>query len=139
MTNIISQTQTIRLYIPRILPVHCKLVLPYHRQRRLQCTSQATFQCLGAAAAASAVQVPSWSEGYDNSNVGGLIFRMMLPVDSPNKEITGFAKFLTVLMSLSVTSNMAITFYSFSLNMQTIHRWLAFIPRYLWSVVVTAV
>ncbi|KIY69200.1 hypothetical protein CYLTODRAFT_373087 [Cylindrobasidium torrendii FP15055 ss-10] len=91
-----------------------------------------TLQCLGAAAAASAAFVPAWEAGYGGSNVGGLIEAMLKPTK-------GFGKFLTVLMSLSVAGNIAPTFYSVSLNVQVFIPALYLLPRYVFSVVGTAV
>ena len=49
-----------------------------------------------------------------------------------------FGKFLTVLMALSVTANIAPTFYSFSLSFQVFIPPLAVIPRYMFSILATA-
>jgi hypothetical protein len=50
-----------------------------------------------------------------------------------------FGKFLTVLLSLSVTGNIAATFYSVSLNIQVFIPWLVIVPRYVFSLLATAV
>ena len=76
--------------------------------------------------------VPSWEEGYGDGNVGGLIEAILRPTGN-------FGKFLTVLMALSVTANIAPTFYSFSLSFQVLVPPLAVIPRYMFSVLATAV
>ncbi|KDQ60371.1 hypothetical protein JAAARDRAFT_126119 [Jaapia argillacea MUCL 33604] len=91
-----------------------------------------TLQCLGAAVAVAVPAVPSWQTGYDNGNVGGLLEAMLQPVG-------GFGKFLTVLLSLSVTANVAMTFYSLCLNFQVFIPWLVWVPRYVFSVVATAI
>jgi hypothetical protein len=44
--------------------------------------------------------VPSWSDGYGDGNIGGLLQAMLQPVG-------GFGKFLTVLLSLSVAGNIS--------------------------------
>ena len=79
----------------------------------------------------SAPSVPAWNEGYANGNVGGLIEAMLQPTGN-------FGKFLTVLMALSVTANIAPTFYSFSLSFQVFIPPLAVIPRYMFSILATA-
>ena len=50
-----------------------------------------------------------------------------------------FGKFLTVLMALSLTANIAPTLYSFSLTFQVFVPPLAVIPRYMFSLLATAV
>jgi purine-cytosine permease-like protein len=92
---------------------------------------QITLQCLGAAAAISASSVPNWNAGYADGNVGGLIDAMLSPVG-------GFGKFLMVLVSLSVTGNNAPTIYSMCLAFQTLIPPLAVVPRYVFSLVATA-
>ena len=64
-------------------------------------------------------------------NVGGLLEAMLHPTK-------GFGKFLTVLLSLSVVGNIASTFYSISINLQVFIPWLVVVPRYVFSVLATA-
>ena len=75
--------------------------------------------------------VPEWQRGYEGGNVGGLLEAMLHPVK-------GFGKFLTVLLSLSVAANIAATFYSISINMQILVPSLLSVPRYVFSIVATA-
>ncbi|PFH47937.1 hypothetical protein AMATHDRAFT_76967 [Amanita thiersii Skay4041] len=91
-----------------------------------------TLQCLGAAVAIAATSVPAWGDAYAGGNVGGLLAAML----SPTK---GFGKFLTVLLSLSVAGNIAATFYSFTLNLQVFLPFLLVVPRYVFSIVATAI
>ncbi|EPQ53521.1 NCS cytosine-purine permease [Gloeophyllum trabeum ATCC 11539] len=91
-----------------------------------------SVQCLGAAVANVAPLVPSWEAGYADGNVGGLLQAMLAPTG-------GFGKFLTVLLSLSVTANMAMTMYSFCLNVQVFVPFLVALPRYVFSLVATAI
>lgn len=49
-----------------------------------------------------------------------------------------FGKFLMVLLALSVMGNIAATFYSISLNLQIIFPILVRVPRYVFSIVGTA-
>ena len=77
------------------------------------------------------LNVPDWEAGYAGGNVGGLLEAMLHPVG-------GFGKFLTVLLSLSVAANNAATFYSFSINMQILIPSLVVVPRYVFSIVATA-
>ncbi|KAK7437505.1 hypothetical protein VKT23_018577 [Stygiomarasmius scandens] len=94
-----------------------------------------SLQCLGAAVASSAPSVPAWEAGWnlgDQSNVGGLLEAMLSPVGN-------FGKFLTVLLSLSVTGNIAATFYSISFNIQLFIPTLVVVPRYVFSLVSLAI
>ena len=90
------------------------------------------IQCFGAAVVVALPAVPDWQQGYVGGNVGGLLEAMLHPVGN-------FGKFLTVLLSLSVGPNIAASFYSVSLNMQVFVPFLVVVPRYVFSVVVTAV
>ncbi|KAF9441513.1 hypothetical protein P691DRAFT_715125 [Macrolepiota fuliginosa MF-IS2] len=90
------------------------------------------LECTGAAVAASVPSIPLWEQAYNNGNVGGLFAVMLRPVH-------GFGKFLTVLLSLSVIGNIALSFYSMSLNLQLIAPVFLKVPRYIFSVVGTAI
>lgn len=90
------------------------------------------MQCLGAAVAIAAPSVPAWDEGFaGGTDVGGLLEAMLHPTK-------GFGKFLTVLLSLSVAGNIAATFYSISINIQVFVPWLVRVPRYVFSILATA-
>ncbi|CCM02509.1 uncharacterized protein FIBRA_04611 [Fibroporia radiculosa] len=91
-----------------------------------------TIQCLGAAAVVAAPAVPSWNAGYNNGNVGGLLEAMLSPSGN-------FGKFLTVLLALSVTGNIAPTLYSFCLSFQVFIPPAAAVPRYMFSLLATAI
>ncbi|KAF8480312.1 NCS cytosine-purine permease, partial [Russula ochroleuca] len=91
-----------------------------------------TLQCLGAAAAISAPSVPDWNAGYTDGDVGGLLNAMLSPVG-------GFKKVLMVVLSLSVTGNNAPTIYSMCMAFQTLIPPLSAVPRYVFSVLATAV
>ncbi|KAF9459715.1 NCS cytosine-purine permease [Collybia nuda] len=91
-----------------------------------------TLQCLGAAVAVAASSVPAWEKGYVGGNVGGLLEAMLQPTK-------GFGKFLTVLLSLSVAGNLTATFYSISLNVQILIPPLVVVPRYVFSLIATAI
>ena len=92
---------------------------------------QILLQCLGAAVAAAVSSVSDWEQGYAGGNVGGLLEAMLHPLGN-------FGKFLMVLLSLSVASNNVIAFYSISINLQVFIPILAAVPRYVFSVVATA-
>ncbi|KAF8802510.1 NCS cytosine-purine permease [Phlegmacium glaucopus] len=90
------------------------------------------LQCLGAAVAVAVPSVPVWEQGYAGGNVGGLLEAVLQPVGN-------FGKFLMVLLSLSVASNNAAAFYSISINLQAFIPILVAVPRYVFSVVATAI
>ncbi|KAF5342906.1 hypothetical protein D9758_015405 [Tetrapyrgos nigripes] len=97
--------------------------------------SSASLQILGAAVASVAPLIPSWNDGWNlggSSNVGGLLHAMLSPVGN-------FGKFLTLLLSLSVTANIALTLYSMCLNFQLLIPKLVVVPRYVFSLVATAI
>ena len=50
----------------------------------------------------------------------------------------GFGKFLTVILALSVTGNVAATLYSFCLSFQVFIPHMVVVPRYIFSVFATA-
>jgi len=91
-----------------------------------------TLQCLGAAAAISALSVPDWEAGYADGDVGGLINAMLSPVGK-------FRKFLMVLLSLSVAGNNTPTIYSMCMSFQIAIPPLVVVPRYVFSVISTVV
>ena len=94
-------------------------------------TCQISLQCFGAAVAVAIPSVPAWQRGYEGGNVGGLLEAILSPLGN-------FGKFLTVLLSLSVAANNSLAFYSISINLQAFMPFLASVPRYVFSVVATA-
>ncbi|KAJ8094729.1 hypothetical protein PM082_010735 [Marasmius tenuissimus] len=89
-----------------------------------------TVQCLAAAVAAAAPTIPSWSSHTETS--GDLVLAMLGPVGN-------FGKFLNVLLALSVSASITVSFYSISLNVQVVIPKLAVVPRYVFSVAATAI
>ena len=62
---------------------------------------------IGAVFAAAAPGIPSWSTGFqEGNNVGGLLAAVLAPAG-------GFGKFLLVLLALSTSSACAPTIYTF--------------------------
>lgn len=86
------------------------------------------MQCIGAAFAVAASSVPEWNEGYAGGNIGGLLNAVLSPAGN-------FGKFLTVLLSLSVASDLISLLYSASIGFQVLIPPLTRVPRYLLSVV----
>jgi hypothetical protein len=64
------------------------------------------WNMIGAAFAAAAPGVPSWSTGFqDGNDMGGLIAAILAPAG-------GFGKFILVLIAVSVSSACALAIYS---------------------------
>lgn len=93
---------------------------------------QVSIQCLGAAFGAAIPLVPAWDAAYADQSLGDLFVTILGPVG-------GFGKFLTVLLSLSVTANIAPTMYSFGLSFQVFVPFCSHLPRYVFSILATAV
>jgi len=91
-----------------------------------------TLQCMGASFAVAASTVPAWNDGYTNGNVGGLLEAVLSPVGN-------FGKFLTVMLALSATGNIAVTLYSFCMSFQVFIPQAMLVPRYFFSVLATAI
>lgn len=87
---------------------------------------------LGAAIGGAVASVPAWSDGYDANMVGGVLAAMLEPAG-------GFGQFAVVVLALTLLGNVACTMYAITLNFQTLVPALARVPRYVFSVVVTAV
>ncbi|KAI0551443.1 permease for cytosine/purines, uracil, thiamine, allantoin-domain-containing protein [Xylaria curta] len=87
---------------------------------------------LGAAIQGALLNVPVWKQGYETNSVGGVLAAMLLPTG-------GFGKFVVVLLSLSLLGNNAATMYSITLNFQILVPQLVRIPRYIFSIVITAI
>lgn len=87
---------------------------------------------LGAAIAGAMPNVPSWTEAYDRTLVGGVLAAMLEPAG-------GFGRFVVAVLSLTLLGNTAGTMYAITLNFQTLVPWLIRVPRYVFAVVVTAV
>ena len=92
---------------------------------------QISIQCLGAAVAVAISSVPAWEQGYAGGNVGGLLGAMLHPLGN-------FGKFLMVLLALSVAGINLVGFYCISINLLVFIPIFAAVPRYVFSVVATA-
>ncbi|KAI1863543.1 hypothetical protein JX265_008760 [Neoarthrinium moseri] len=87
---------------------------------------------LGAAIGGAITNVPEWEEGYNTTAVGGVLAAMLTPAG-------GFGKFVVVVLSFTMLGNIAATMYSITLNFQMLVPQLVVVPRYVFSVVITAV
>ena len=59
--------------------------------------------------------------------------------DATSGVDSGFGKLVVVLLSLTLLGNTCGTFYAITLSLQTLAPWLVRVPRYVFSVLVTAV
>ncbi|KAJ8077535.1 hypothetical protein PM082_001966 [Marasmius tenuissimus] len=88
---------------------------------------------IGAALAAAAPAVPSWSAGLeDGKSFGSFIAAVLEPVG-------GFGKFLVVVATLTLPAQSAVTMYSFGVSLMSVSRIFTKIPRYVYSVIATAI
>ncbi|KAF4616321.1 hypothetical protein D9613_008493 [Agrocybe pediades] len=91
------------------------------------------MQCVGIAFASATPFVPAWNDAFaGGGNVGGLLNAVFQPLGN-------FGKFLTVIMSLSVSPNLCSILYSASLNYQVIIPRLMIVPRYVFTIVTAAI
>ncbi|PPQ71506.1 hypothetical protein CVT24_006470 [Panaeolus cyanescens] len=88
---------------------------------------QTLIQSAGVVFVVAAQSVPEWSEGYAGGNIGGLLNAVLAPAGN-------FGKFLTVLLSLSVSGSLISIIYSASLGIQILIPALSRVPRYFLSV-----
>ncbi|TID04298.1 Purine-cytosine permease fcyB [Colletotrichum higginsianum] len=87
---------------------------------------------LGSAIAGAIANVPEWQDGYDTTLVGGVLAAMLSPAG-------GFGKFVVVILAFTLLGNVSGTMYAITLNFQTLVPWLVRVPRYVFSIVVTAI
>ncbi|KAL4783274.1 permease for cytosine/purines, uracil, thiamine, allantoin-domain-containing protein [Aspergillus varians] len=87
---------------------------------------------LGAAIGCTTPSTPAWSTGYTTYGVGGVLDSMLSPAG-------GFGKFVSVLLSFSLLGNLAASMYSISLNFQLLLPIFIKVPRFVFSILYTAV
>lgn len=87
---------------------------------------------LGAAIAGAVPNNPEWEELYGKYQVGGVLAAILASAG-------GFGKFVLVLLALTLLGNTCGTFYSITLNFQTLIPWLFKVPRYIFAFVIAAI
>ncbi|TDZ38026.1 Purine-cytosine permease fcyB [Colletotrichum spinosum] len=87
---------------------------------------------LGSAIGGAIANVPEWQQGYDQTLVGGVLAAMLAPAG-------GFGKFVVVVLAFTLLGNISGTMYAITLNFQTLVPWLVRVPRYVFSIIVTAI
>jgi len=89
------------------------------------------LEVFGAAAAVSAPSVSDWETRYSDGDISGLILAILAPLGT-------FGKILVIPLGLSVIGNTAPTIYSLGFVFQTCVPSLIFVPRYVFSIIATA-
>jgi NCS1 nucleoside transporter family len=87
---------------------------------------------LGAAMGGATPNIPDWEAGYEVNAASGVLAAMLHPAG-------GFGRFVTVILGFSMLGNLAATMYSITLNLQMLVPWLFRIPRFIFSIVITAI
>ncbi|KAJ3767560.1 cytosine-purine permease [Lentinula raphanica] len=88
---------------------------------------------IGAAFASAAPAIPAWETGLgDGEDFGRFLVAILEPIGN-------FGKFLVVLGALTVTAPCAITMYSFGVSLMSISPVFARVPRYIYSLICTAI
>jgi purine-cytosine permease-like protein len=87
---------------------------------------------LGAAIGGATSTNEDWLAHYKAYSVGGALQAMLLPAG-------GFGRFVAVLLSFSVIGNLAAAMYSISLNFQMLIPAFIRVPRFVFSIIYTAV
>jgi purine-cytosine permease-like protein len=87
---------------------------------------------LGAAIGGAIPSIPEWGTAMDAGLTGGVMLEMM-------RSVGGFGKFVTVIIAFTPLGNLAGTLYSISIQLQVLTPFFYRIPRYAFSVVITAI
>lgn len=87
---------------------------------------------LGAALAGALPNNPDWQKGYDENQVGGLLAGVLARAGT-------FGKVVLTLLTLTLLGNTCAAFYAITLNFQTLIPWLFRVPRYVFSILATAI
>lgn len=87
---------------------------------------------LGAAIGGAVPIVEGWQDASDAMGAGGVLALMLEPVGR-------FGQFVVVVLAFSLLGNISGTMYSVTLNFQILLPWLVRVPRYVFSIIVTAI
>ncbi|KAH6984455.1 cytosine-purine permease [Ilyonectria sp. MPI-CAGE-AT-0026] len=96
------------------------------------CIPSILLMVLGAAIGGAVPNNPSWVEANNAYSVGGVMYAMV-------SSSGNFGKFIAVLLAFSVMGNTACSLYSISLSMQSLHSILVRVPRYIFTLVISAI
>lgn len=75
----------------------------------------------------------AYKKGYDDASTGGLLAALLFP------QIGGWGKACMVLLALSIVATNCPNVYSVSLTMKVIGEWTDRVPRFVWTIIATAV
>jgi purine-cytosine permease-like protein len=92
---------------------------------------------LGAAVMNAAIYNPavsSWNDRYMSDEIGGLVGAAL-----EEHTKTGFAKFLMVVLVLSVVANNIINVYSFGFSLASVSPIFNRVPQFLYPILMTAI
>ncbi|KXH42243.1 purine-cytosine permease FCY21 [Colletotrichum simmondsii] len=78
------------------------------------------------------INVLGWQEAYGKALVGGVLAAILSPAG-------GFGEFVVVVLAFTLLGNVSGTLYTITLDFQTLAHWLVRVPRYIFSVIVTAI
>ena len=90
------------------------------------------LMCLGAAIGGAVGSVPEWTAAFSAHSTGGVVNEMLTSAG-------GFGRFVAVVLAFSVLGNMAGSMYSISVQFQILLPVLARVPRFVFSIIITAV
>ncbi len=93
-------------------------------------------ELLGAAIATATTingGVNSYQQGYEESGVGGLLAAVLFP------HVGRFGQFCLVVLALSIVANNCPNIYSVALTLMVMGRWTTKVPRFIWTIVASAV
>jgi len=90
------------------------------------------LMCLGAAIGGAIPSIPSWTAAFAAGSTGGVMLEMLSPAG-------GFGKFVAVVIAFSLLGNIAGTMYSITMQFQMLLPILSKVPRYIFSIVTTAI
>lgn len=89
-------------------------------------------EVLGAAFMTSVAAHPAYADAYDKRGIGGLMGQALQPLG-------GFGKFLLVLSALSIIGCNLVNTYSLAFTVQNFHPGFLKVPRFVWSIIGSAV
>ncbi|KAK2592625.1 Purine-cytosine permease fcy21 [Conoideocrella luteorostrata] len=74
-----------------------------------------------------------FQQGWNQAGVGGLLGAVLFP------SVGAFGRFCLVILALSIVANNCPNIYSVSLTLMVLGRWTRRVPRFIWTIVCSAV
>lgn len=75
----------------------------------------------------------SYSDGYNQSGIGGLLAAVLFP------PLGRFGQFCLVILALSIIANNCPNIYSVTFSLQVLGRWTQAVPRFIWTFIGTVI